>query len=61
MNTHDNQLKTGHVCPNTGVWVCHLHVGFEVRLKEGDFFPICKHVSGHPATWWELNPSADKH
>ena len=47
----DDKYQTNDVCPKSGAWICKDHPAVVIRLAEGEVFPDCYHVRGHPTIW----------
>jgi hypothetical protein len=44
--------ETNAICPKTGNWYCLDHPAVEIFVKEGAYFPKCRHgATLHYASW----------
>lgn len=44
-------MKTGHPCPQSGIYSCSIHSGYRITISKGETFPPCNKDGGHAATW----------
>lgn len=51
----NDDWKTGTECPETGIYVCSMHIYLEKTVVKGEPFPKCDQKNiNHNTTWSKL-------